>query len=157
MTHISSYSNITTDDFFAEENGCSSEPSLLLFSANDRSSLEGQFKSLQRHLANPAVKVQMGDLAYTLNEKRSRMFYRGFAIAQDVMLQDSTFQVGHVGDSPPKIGFIFTGQGAQWPQMGKTLLESFPAAATVIHQLDYPLKTLDDPPAWSLYSMYSIF
>ena len=54
-------------------------------------------------------------------------------------------------EEPPKVGYVFTGQGAQWPEMGKSLLEVFPLAASTIRYLDEVLQKAHDPPAWSLY------
>ncbi|KAI4157524.1 MAG: hypothetical protein LQ342_008211 [Letrouitia transgressa] len=62
-----------------------------------------------------------------------------------------SFVQGHIREDRPKIGFIFTGQGAQWPQMGKGLLETFPIAARTIRYLDQILQNSYEPPSWTLY------
>lgn len=147
--HLSSYLGEENDDIFAEETA--NRPHLLVFSANDEKSLETQFSALDRHLSDPAVNVKLRDLAYTLGERRSRHYHRGLIISTGTDLDVQSFVRGHVREEPPKVGFIFTGQGAQWPQMGKGLLETFPLAARTIRHLDQVLQSSHDPPSWTLY------
>ena len=61
-----------------------------------------------------------------------------------------SFKYGNISSSSPRIGFVFTGQGAQWSQMGKGLIEIFPVAKQMIQYLDNVLRDLPDPPTWSL-------
>ncbi|RWA05039.1 hypothetical protein EKO27_g10072 [Xylaria grammica] len=142
--HISSYSST----LFPEEKTYE-RPYILAFSANDEVSLTGAVNALDRHLAFPGVNVDIRDLAYTLSEKRTRHFHKGFTIAWDAsvasgeMIQGKTMQ-------RPRIGLVFTGQGAQWPQMGRDLVSAFPVAKQQILHLEKVLKTLPDGPPWSL-------
>lgn len=46
--------------------------------------------------------------------------------------------------------WVFTGQGAQWAQMGKELLEHEPLFQQQINALDDVLAGLPDPPPWTL-------
>ena len=50
----------------------------------------------------------------------------------------------------PKIHFIFTGQGAQWPGMGKELMQDFLAFSEDIRAMDEILAQLPDPPNWTI-------
>ncbi|GFF95380.1 hypothetical protein CNMCM8927_008449 [Aspergillus lentulus] len=147
--HVSSYVNEETDDLFAEESA--TRPYLLVFSANDEKALDAQAAALDRHLSDPAVKVSLRDLAYTLSERRSRHYHRAFAITSSTTLDLRTLNRGHISGQKPRIGFVFTGQGAQWPTMGRGLVETFPLAARTIQHLDSVLKDAHDPPSWSLY------
>ena len=52
------------------------------------------------------------------------------------------------------LGFIFTGQGAQWHAMGAELFE-YRVFRTAIKYLDYILGSLSDTPSWSLYDILS--
>ena len=146
---VSSYSGEENEDFFVEETA--KRPHLLVFSANDEKSLEAQFSSLDRHLSDPAVSVELRDLAYTLGERRSRHYHRGFAISTGIDLDMQSFVRGNIREESPNVGFIFTGQGAQWPEMGKGLLETFPLAARTIRHLDQVLQSAQGPPSWTLY------
>ncbi|GAW26928.1 putative polyketide synthase [Rosellinia necatrix] len=60
--------------------------------------------------------------------------------------------VSKKGSQTPTLGFIFTGQGAQWPQMGKDLLRFFPWTREILQELDDVLRNLAHPPSWSLIS-----
>ena len=147
--HVSSYLNDEDEYLLAEERA--ERPYLLVFSANDQKSLQSQFTALDKHLSDPAVSVKLRDLAYTLNERRSRHYHRGITISNGTDLDMQSFVQGHIREDPPKLGFIFTGQGAQWPQMGKDLLETFPIAARTIKYLDQILQNSYEPPSWTLY------
>ncbi|RFU76423.1 polyketide synthase [Trichoderma arundinaceum] len=159
--HVSSYKPITIDFFDDEDEGeienrpiATHEPSpkLLVFSANDQASLKRNVKALNAHLVNPIVSIDLNDLAYTLSERRTRHYYRAFSITRSIRggISEETLVLGKQAPSPPRIGFVFTGQGAQWSQMGLDLIESFPQAKKVIEDLDEVLQTLPDPPSWTL-------
>lgn len=96
------------------------------------------------------MKVSLPDLAYTLGEKRSAFFHRAFLSTNTTDLDENAFVLGKQQSEKPRIGFVFTGQGAQWPQMGKELLELFPWTRNILEELDAVLQQLPSPPAWSL-------
>ena len=52
-----------------------------------------------------------------------------------------------------KIFGIFTGQGAQWPAMGRGLVQCSPVAEATLKHLDASLQALpeEDRPSWSLH------
>ena len=137
------------DDLFANDE-VQSRPRLLVLSANDESSLRTSFKALTRHLNNPSTQISLDDLAYTLSSRRTHHFNRGFITTRKLQLDENAFVQGKKANVQPRIGFVFTGQGAQWPQMGKAIVETFPRARACIEQLDGVLKGLPDPPPWSL-------
>lgn len=149
---ISSYIDEEEDDLFAEEE-VEERPYLLVFSANDVQSLLKQVSSLDQHLSNPGVKVEPRDLAYTLSERRSRHYHRGYVVSKGNQLDGQDLIRGTNRTEVPKLGFIFTGQGAQWSEMGKDLLETFPIAAREVRYLDKVLQSCFDPPSWTLYGM----
>lgn len=146
--HVSSYLK-EEDDLVVEESAV--RPYLLAFSANDENSLESQFSALDKHISDPAVSVKLRNLAYTLGDRRSRHYHRGFTISTNIDLDKQSFVPGRIREKSPQIGFIFTGQGAQWPQMGKGLLETFPIAARTIKYLDQVLASSYEAPSWTLY------
>ncbi|EQB57536.1 beta-ketoacyl synthase domain-containing protein [Colletotrichum gloeosporioides Cg-14] len=156
-THVSSYKEITSD-FFGDDDGdedaivAEDAPSkVLVLSANDQSSLKSYISALSGHLINPGVSVDIDDLAYTLSERRSHHYYRAFLTTNSSSsIDQGKIQFGQKAASKPRVGFVFTGQGAQWPQMGSSLVKAFPQAREVIEELDQVLQKLPDPPAWSL-------
>lgn len=146
-THASSF--ITdNDDFFPDTTA--TRPFLLVLSANDEKSLQRYFRALSKHLTNPGVSIKLPDLAYTLSDRRSRHFHRGYIVAQTASLTEAAFVFGKKNIDSPRLGFVFTGQGAQWSQMGKGLVETFPLAKVTLQHLDDVLRVLPSPPSWSL-------
>lgn len=148
INHISSYLSDVDDDFFASEK--KERPRVLLFSANDETSLKSFSKAIVRHFANLNVKVNLKNLAYTLAERRSHHVHRAYVIATRTEFADDSFKFGKIRPESPKIGFIFTGQGAQWSQMGRSLVETLPKARALLEHLDTVLQSLPEPPKWSL-------
>ncbi|KAF2110247.1 hypothetical protein BDV96DRAFT_650896 [Lophiotrema nucula] len=137
-------------DIFSCENDKRAERSLLfVFSANDALSLDALLKAYMRLLANPAVSIEPTDLAYTLSEKRTRHFHRGYVLSQTPSFKENQFVYGKLRSSF-RPAFVFTGQGAQWPQMGRDLIQTFPVARQVIQGLDRALQRLCEPPSWFL-------
>ncbi|KAI1081716.1 hypothetical protein F5B20DRAFT_579046 [Whalleya microplaca] len=148
VNHVSSYMSSTAD--FVLDNEDSPRPYTLVLSANDAVSLKANIKALCDHLINPRVKVDLSDLAYTLSERRTRLWHRAFVTSRNTELDEHSFVLGKKSSQAPRIGFIFTGQGAQWPKMGKDLLEYFPWTRSILDELDEVLQSLPDPPRWSL-------
>lgn len=152
-THTHSYQSLSGGqgglDSLAEESG-NQRPVVLVLSANDATALKASINALCNHLINPAIVTPLPDLAYTLSERRSRFFHRAFVTTNaDAVLDDGDFTVTKKLPHEPKIGFVFTGQGAQWPQMGKEIL-SFPLARSVLQELDQILQAQPNPPSWTL-------
>ncbi len=92
----------------------------------------------------------MGDLAYTLANRREHLPYRAFGIAGPM---------GSVAVSPAakaegaaNLVMVFTGQGAQWPKMGQHLLQNpdFSVFRDSIRALDAYLQDSASAPAWRI-------
>jgi acyl transferase domain-containing protein len=147
--YVSSYKPDDAEDMFDDEE-LSTRPYTLVLSANDAHSLKNSIQALSNHLANPRVKVNLEDLAYTLSERRTRHWHRAFLTTRTTEINEGDFTVGKNNGQVPKIALVFTGQGAQWPQMGKDLLEFFPWTRAILEELDAVLQAQADPPQWSL-------
>lgn len=125
---------------------------LLAFSAHNEKTLRANIAALAR----PAAKWATKDVAYTLNCRRSRFASRTFAVVEDgnasAQLESCSPTVVRLsGASKSKrLGFVFTGQGAQWPQMGLELLARFPVYLQSIRRMDSVLQHLSPPAAWSI-------
>ena len=129
LPHISFYIS-DSDDFFSEN--ALERPHLLVFSANDETSLKDYCRAVSRHLINPRVNINLSDLAYTSSQRRSRHYYRAYAVARCAMLDVNEIKFGKPRPRTPRVGFIFTGQGAQWPRMGNDIIETSPALRSLV-------------------------
>jgi acyl transferase domain-containing protein len=145
--HVSSFTS-DYDAIFADDE--TTRPFTLIFSANDENSLKAYCKAIRKHLIDPNVAIKLSDLSYTLSERRSRLFHRGYVVADKTDLDEGGFVFGKKSTAAPKVAFVFTGQGAQWSQMGKDLIETFSVAKSVVEHLDDVLQRLPNPPPWSL-------
>ncbi|RYP67662.1 hypothetical protein DL771_007129 [Monosporascus sp. 5C6A] len=150
FSHLAERADFFGDDDLSSVTKVAKQPQLLVFSANDEASLRGYVKLLRKHLINPSVKADLRDLAFTLSEKRSLHFNRAFLLTDRVALDEGALVLGKKSPETPKIGFVFTGQGAQWSQMGKALVGTFPTTKDFLNHLDNILQTTVVPPSWSL-------
>jgi acyl transferase domain-containing protein len=50
----------------------------------------------------------------------------------------------------PKVFLVFSGQGAQWPGMGRELIEGDDYFRKDIESMDGVLQRLEHPPSWSI-------
>lgn len=148
LSFKSSYGQAEDFDMFAEEK--LEAPQVLVFSANDVTSLQNCAKALDKHLLNPGVSVQLTDLAFTLSERRTQHFNRAYVITRSAHVDVHSLKIGKPQSSLPRVGLIFTGQGAQWPEMGKSFIETIPICREVIEKLDRVLQSLKTPPSWRL-------
>lgn len=128
---------------------------LFVLTANDKSSLEVALKNLVIYLEQrPEMfqKTLMADVAYTLGQRRSLLQWRvaipalrSFDLIETINSQ--SVSLGKESDSL-RVGFIFTGQGAQWYGMGRELYQQYPVFANAIDYADVCLASLGAP--WSL-------
>jgi acyl transferase domain-containing protein/NADPH:quinone reductase-like Zn-dependent oxidoreductase len=110
---------------------------------------------LQEYLAlNPAVKAY--DIAKSLSIRRSVHQVRSFAIGydsetlfRDVSTPKPVAAWTRSTADKQKLGFVFTGQGAQWYAMGRQLIETEPLFRQRLEKCDEILRRLPDAPSWS--------
>ncbi|KAH8677742.1 putative polyketide synthase [Xylariales sp. PMI_506] len=122
---------------------------LLLLSAYSTASLDAQVEAYHKHMETH--EVNLGNLAYTLANKREHRPYRAYAVAGEVAGFDaSAVETTAMPSSAPRVGWIFTGQGAQWPSMAVELIRNNVTFRGTIRKLDKFLLTLPTPPAWSI-------
>ncbi|KAL3417435.1 polyketide synthase [Phlyctema vagabunda] len=121
-------------------------PKLLVFSASHNDSLRKSAVEIQDYVGkNPS---HLEDLAYTLSMRREHLVLRAFTVENGT--SEAELNVAEKAKQTPKINFVFTGQGAQWPCMGKELMEDFPGFKADIQFLSDILAKLPEPPSWNL-------
>jgi acyl transferase domain-containing protein len=121
---------------------------LYIFSAHDKSSLEKQMQNLTVYLEQRPEVFQnslLPNLAYTLGQRRSIFSYRVAIPARSskqLIPVLAGMEIPPRAMKDPKIGFIFTGQGAQWHAMGKELIDAYPIFAAAMERGDRRLLEL---------------
>ncbi len=117
--------------------------------------------ALQKHADYLLARVHMGtivrDLAYSLGTRRSLHAFRTFAVGSDPLELGATLS-GAIAkrtwtsplSSPVRVGFVFTGQGAQVFDMGRQLLQLSPGFRRTLARCDETLQQLPDKPDWCI-------
>lgn len=113
-----------------------SKARLFTFSSHDQAGFKRQAAALVEHLASlgPAASrpEYLANLAHTLSGARSRLSWRATCVADNALdlREYLTTRPGEgasrdtsSSDGPKRIGFVFTGQGAQWARMGVEMLD----------------------------------
>lgn len=121
-------------------------PKLFVLSANDEESAKRISSQLGIYIEqHPEVfqKRLVRDIAYTLSDRRTHLPHR-IALAATTLSELATALNGPEAlplraSKVPKLAFVYTGQGAQWPTMGVELLESHPVFADTMKACDAAL------------------
>jgi pimaricinolide synthase PimS1 len=139
--------------------GCEVLP--FVVSGSSRVALQDQASRLAGHLRN-APGCDLRDVAGTLALHRSRLSHRAVIVGddRDLLLNGlDALSRGEMADGLIEgvadrhaggLAFLFSGQGSQWPGMGKELYESFPVFASALDEicgvldghLERPLKEI---------------
>ena len=139
--------HVNADQFFS--NGVSKEEvydvapeapwRLFLLAAHDRISLDHQGIRLRDYLSTRLDGEDdsfLGELAFTLGQRRSPLPWKVAYVANSVASLIQKLEKPDITPlrtpRPPRIGFVFTGQGAQWHGMGRELFASSLVFASAI-------------------------
>lgn len=120
---------------------------LIVLSANSPESLKGQVSNMQQYVASHPERLE--DVAYTLSQRRENLPHRTFLVAGEV----GTTEAAPFNKAPKTVApitMVFSGQGAQWAQMGKELMDSDPEFSQDIRVMDHILRSLEHPPEWTI-------
>ncbi|KAI1826997.1 hypothetical protein F4861DRAFT_551811 [Xylaria intraflava] len=124
-------------------------PQLLLYSAKSIQSLEEMTKRWSEFLDKAPEDMLLADVAYTLANRREQLPFRSFSVGS--RLNPSIASPPMAPRVAPSLVMVFTGQGSQWPQMGRELLESNKVFRNSLQGLNRHLKALDsDAPDWTI-------
>jgi acyl transferase domain-containing protein/NADPH:quinone reductase-like Zn-dependent oxidoreductase/ubiquinone/menaquinone biosynthesis C-methylase UbiE/acyl carrier protein len=128
---------------------------VFILSAKDNLAMETRKQQLQHYIAtHPLAGTDrlLPNLAYTLSSRRTK-FKRCVAYTAE-----STQALGSAlekDDAPPtsftdspRIGFVFTGQGAQWAGMGHHLIQEYPVFHQTLLRAEACIQSLGSE--WSL-------
>lgn len=115
-------------------------PQLLLYTANSTKSLASMIEIYRQWTENNPTKT--ADLAYTLATRREHLHHRAFAIVNNGAIESVSSPTHVKSAQQPNVVMVFTGQGAQWPQMGRELLQSSKTFKSSIKSLDQHLQSM---------------
>ena len=137
----------------------------LTFSANSERSLVKMIASYQSHIEKN-LSLCLNDVAWTLQSRRSEFPVKAHfsGPSKEELLSKMEAALVKANESPPgtigqrypsrpskaRIFGVFTGQGAQWANMGRDLILASSMARDTIVFLENCLKQLPDGPSWSL-------
>jgi len=142
--------------------GTLNRPYLLPFSAKSEACLKSYIKQLAAALKErPSLDSLLPDLAYTLGVRRSVLSTRAYGVFSTSTIPPFVDQLAGFADDAQcsqevsgarkrRIGFVFTGQGVQWPHMGIELMSVFPLTLRTLERLSKALEGLPDAPEWNL-------
>ena len=135
-------------------------PLLFKFSAAHKEGVQLQMSALADYLIaqSPTIadgdRTLLADLAYTLSERRTLLEWRATITAStaeelvESMVSSKTEPIAAL--KTPRIAFVFTGQGSQWPGMSRDLMR-YPAFAMIIERCEECLQNMGA--TWSLLRM----
>ena len=139
-------------------------PKLLVWSVADEGGiarLTERYSTLMNQIASSLSPIEAGayleSLAYTLAARRTSLSWKSFVLASSLQeLQNIAPKMSKPVRSKenPKLGFIFTGQGAQFAEMSKDLMV-FPVFLTSLRRSEMYLNQFGCQ--WSLLGMFSIY
>jgi acyl transferase domain-containing protein len=129
---------------------------MLVLSAKDESSVMRMALNLSDYLSqkNDLENDQdyIKNLAHTLYSRRSHFPWRVTANSTSVTDFSKVLGSGELkaikADDVPRLGFIFTGQGAQWWAMGRELIETYPVFKQSLMEAEQIVREFGAP--WSL-------
>lgn len=140
--------------------GMTGYPMILPFSASNNLSLQDRITSLS---ALDTSNVSLRDLSHTLGSRRSHLPVRGYLIVDELYWKDGLksedLQVSDTDEHRAQMpcAFVFSGQGAQWPEMGRQLIDRYSSFEGTIRLLDQCLTCLPQPPNFSIHGKSFVF
>ena len=152
---VNGHSNGSSDGVLATS--ASTPYRLLVWTAPDEKALTRTMQSYEGYYKERIVDTpsRVDELAYTLAARRSHHLWRTFALSggQDDETATLCTERAVRASNDASIGFIFTGQGAQYAKMGLELIQ-YPVYEKTLRQADEAFRSLGC--AWSIIGKIEI-
>jgi acyl transferase domain-containing protein len=129
---------------------------VIVLSAKDEQAAQAMVTNLKDYLLSATSTIKdeeevsfFNNLAYTLGQRRTRFPWVSAVAADSVADLVAKLEAAKptrvAADSSsssngPRIGFVFTGQGAQWHAMGRELIDAYPVFEAALWEMDAQLK-----------------
>jgi acyl transferase domain-containing protein len=123
-------------------NGTLWSPQLFVLSSHDQDGISRLCNAYKEYL--PTMNESLYNLSHTLASKRSKFNWRAAVVASSAQGLEEKLSEGLPATravAEPGLGFVFTGQGAQWARMGTELMRYLPYRRS-LECADAYLKTL---------------
>ena len=125
-----------------------------MLSANTQDSLRRQVCNYQEYIKlHPE---RLSDVIYTSALYREHLPHRAFSIIREGSV-DNLSSFSKATNNVPEIVMVFSGQGAQWPEMGRGLIRTNQGFQDDIAAMDCILQSLKHPPNWKIESEFYSF
>lgn len=119
-----------------------------VLSAKEETAVKTSISNLKAYLRRVKTDDEpafLDNLAYTLSERRSVFDWTASAPARSLAGLISALDEGELKpiratNTLPRLGFVFTGQGAQWYGMGRELIDAYPLFADSLREADRYLR-----------------
>lgn len=121
---------------------------LVPVSAQSQASLLTKLDDIKRYVESRPETIS--DVAYNLAVRRDHLSHRGYLLHDGEKMESHAHSTEPNTGKEPELVFLFTGQGAQWPGMGKDLFIRFENFRHSIRAMDQILQGLESPPQWRL-------
>lgn len=131
-----------------------SRPFLVPLTAHNDGAAKNNVITLKR-FTDQNRETGLVDIAHSYSTRRSKLQLRSYAIGSSHDALISSLDglgkwISPLNKPKPRLGFVFTGQGAQWFAMGRELIEKSPLFRQTIEKCDQILAKLPDKPQWSV-------
>ncbi|KAK3399711.1 putative polyketide synthase [Sordaria brevicollis] len=157
--HHHADSGIVIDDDDAAHAQNAEQSRVFLLSAKDEKATERMITNLKTYLQDQKSKkltiaeenALLSSLAHTLCSRRTLFQWTATFSGSSLSSLIHTLDSGRVkpvksssssAGSPLRIGYVFTGQGAQWWAMGKELIAAYPVFKSALEKCDAELHAL---------------
>ncbi|RJE27111.1 polyketide synthase [Aspergillus sclerotialis] len=125
---------------------------VFVLSAKDERATRAMVQQLQQYVSevrqNPELNSDglLDQLAFTLGQRRSRFAWNVSCSADSLPLLQSTLDSNQLSprrsSRAPRLGMVFTGQGAQWYAMGRELFSAYPVFLHTMKEADECLRSM---------------